>query len=90
MDNKSPYLKLKPRLYTTKVDVSSAIEVDASFIMTFDRTPEGLLKAQELLARFFYTTEIDIVKSTGKPRCFYCASLNETISTKCASCGASL
>ena len=38
----------------------------------------------------YLSEKVSLVKSTDRPRCFYCGTLNDANRTVCSQCGASL
>jgi hypothetical protein len=85
--------RLRCTRFVVDVPASAVISVHADFIIPVAGS-SGAEEIAEALQRAVFTLAngdgIDLVKSSGKPRCFYCGSLNEEDAIKCAACGASL
>ena len=84
--------RLGCRGYTTEIYVGEIIHIQADLVMymTGNADAETVAEAQGSLAIFFCSGDIELIKSGDKPRCFYCASLNESDAKQCSQCGASL
>ena len=78
--------------YVVDVHLNDAIRIHADFVMFISGHAEAriIAEAQRRLAMFFCSGDIEMVKSGDKPRCFYCASLNELDAKQCSQCGALL
>lgn len=78
--------------YTVKVYMDDAIRINADFVMYIPghTKAEIIAEAQRRLAIFFCSGDIELIKSGDRPRCFYCASINELDAKQCTQCGASL
>lgn len=84
--------RLGCRGYITEINVGEVIHIQADLIMYMmrDADAETIAEAQRRLAIFFCSGDIELIKSGDKPRCFYCASLNESDAKQCSQCGALL
>lgn len=80
------------RSYVIRQAADSVMEVDVSFIVPVigGAGAADISKWLERLGLWFADGGISIVKGTEKPRCFYCAQLNEMDALECRKCGAPL
>lgn len=80
------------RGYTVRTYYDEAIMVNADFVVYLSGRADvkDIAEVQKRLALFFCSGDIDIVKSADRPRCFYCASLNDNDAKQCSQCGALL
>ena len=76
--------------YTVRRGVDELTEIVPQLFLKM-HPHECELQAEALKRiELFLSGDINIVKATDKPRCFYCASLNEEDANMCEQCGASL
>jgi len=76
--------------YDLSREAGSLTEISAKFVLLIsprnsDEMAEAFKKIEKYLAG-----EVNLVKATEKPRCFYCGTLNEETYGTCAQCGAPL
>jgi CRISPR/Cas system-associated exonuclease Cas4 (RecB family) len=81
-------------LYSTchkfTVDVDSFPLLEVTFIVPVSPTDVEALAEVAKKIELFLGGEVNLVKGMGKPRCFYCATLNDSENTTCSQCGAPL
>lgn len=83
-------ITLRCRGYSTNRYMNELTEITPNLILVLH--PNDCEQQAEALKRIelFLAGEINIVKAVDKPRCFYCASLNDEDANMCAQCGAPL
>jgi hypothetical protein len=76
-----------------QVDVAASrpIVVNAQFVLSVHgASPVSEIAAALSRVTHMLGSEIDLVRSAGRPRCFYCGSLNAEDRVTCSQCGGSL
>lgn len=83
-------IKLGCRGYTIHRPGSGAVTFDVELIlMASPKDSKLVAEALKQLELYLYNP-INIVAAADKPRCFYCAGLNDDEAKECEHCGAML
>lgn len=86
----------KNSLYTRRYDIQRNLDelpiINVEFVLPIAPTQiNEIAEALKKLELFLNDKDgITLVKGNQKPRCFYCASLNDESSNQCSQCGATL
>lgn len=82
-------VKLGCRSYDIYRRIAEPVEINVSFVLKENwKNSENIADALKAIELYLCGgAEINIVKATDKPRCFYCGSLNDEGAKKCENCG---
>ena len=84
-------IELQARSYHVARDPNELVQVDVSFVlMTPPHNVQDVAEALKRIEIFLSGSKVNLVKSDGSMRCFYCGTKQDNDATTCSQCGAPL